>query len=512
MLKKRLFLALLLVWIIPALACNVPTGPAPVTPSPRSAVVPSATSPTPLDAWKFPGLDILRGFPENSAAGALELFNAGSNPYPYVTQPGDTLAALSRRFAVLPENIRVPGGISNDGYLPPGTHLEIGVAETWTLPSAALLPDSEIVYGPSTAGFSAADYIHDAGAFLNSYSEIVDGQMLSGAEIVERVAQDTSTNPRILLAMLEYRSGWVLGWPKQPVDTVYPIGFGANDYRGLYKELILVARQLSLGYYGWRQGQVASLDFPHGSPARLSPSINAGSAAVSVLFSKLYNREDFGPALYGARGFIAFYTWLFGDPWARAAAYEPLLKPNFLNELPSLELPFAAGERWNFTGGPHADWGSASPSGALDFAPSGEGRGCYISKRWVTASAAGIVVRSGNGQVLLDLDGDGQEGTGWVLLYLHLADQDRAAVGTHVQSGDPLGHASCEGGVATGTNIHIARKYNGEWIGCGSEAPFVLSGWRAEAGSAAYLGQLVNQDGTAVNAKADGSGASLIVH
>ncbi len=73
------------------------------------------------------------------------------------------------------------------------------------------------------------------------------------------------------------------------------------------------------------------------------------------------------------------------------------------------------------------------------------------------------MVRSQRGAVALDLDGDGDEGTGWVLLY-HWRSEERVAVSTWVEADAPLGHPSCEGGVSTGTHLHIARKYNGEWI------------------------------------------------
>ncbi len=81
--------------------------------------------------------------------------------------------------------------------------------------------------------------------------------------------------------------------------------------------------------------------------------------------------------------------------------------------------------------------------------------------------------------VVLDLDGDGYEQTGWVVLYLHVSTDGRAPVGTWVGAGDRLGHPSCEGGQSTGTHLHIARKFNGEWIAADGPMPFVLSGWRA---------------------------------
>jgi murein DD-endopeptidase MepM/ murein hydrolase activator NlpD len=122
--------------------------------------------------------------------------------------------------------------------------------------------------------------------------------------------------------------------------------------------------------------------------------------------------------------------------------------------------------------------------------------------------APGLIVRSGKGYIIQDLDGDGLEQTGWVLLYLHLVDI-KVKVGDWVETSDLLGHPSCEGGVATGTHLHIARKYNGEWIPADGPLPFVLSGWEAHAGADAYIGTLTRGDLT-IPSSIYGSGESLI--
>ena len=68
--------------------------------------------------------------------------------------------------------------------------------------------------------------------------------------------------------------------------------------------------------------------------------------------------------------------------------------------------------------------------------------------------------------------------------------------GEFVEQGDLIGHPSCEGGLATGTHVHITRKYNGEWILADGPLPFELGGWVAQAGTRAYQGALVNGDKT----------------
>jgi murein DD-endopeptidase MepM/ murein hydrolase activator NlpD len=117
----------------------------------------------------------------------------------------------------------------------------------------------------------------------------------------------------------------------------------------------------------------------------------------------------------------------------------------------------------------------------------------------VTAVAPGIIARSGDGAVILDLDNDADESTGWTIFYLHLTDV--IAPGTQVNVGDILGYSSCAGGFSTATHLHIARRFNGEWLPAdcsqcipGHERPaFVMSGWRTLGiANAEYQGFLEN--------------------
>ena len=428
--------------------------------------------------------------------------------FEYVVQSGDTLAALGKRFDVASEEITSDQPLAAEAYLPPGQRLVIPNRVGSIEYPSAVLPDSEVVNSPSAADFSIGDYIQEAGGFLSTYSETVNGATLTGAEIVEKVALENSINARFLLAFLEYRSGWVLGAPRNSADLAHPIGFYVPDYRGLYKELVLTATQAGKGYYGWRSGDLTSMEFHDGENLRLDPSLNAASAAVQRLFALFYSRQDWEAAVYGSEGFVKFYQQLYGDAWARAAGIEPLF-PAGLTQ-PVIELPFAVGERWGFTGGPHLTWNSGSPRGAIDFSPTTGGAACSISSAWVTASGSGVVTRSSDDVVALDLDGDGFEQTGWVLIYLHLPEDDRIQAGTRVNLDDRLGHPSCERGKSTGTHVHIARKYNGEWLPADGPLPFVLSGWEVQEGSKSYQGALVKGD-RIVTANPGGPSSALII-
>ncbi len=510
--KRQLAWLLFLACLAPAVACNLPVGPDPAVERSVDRTLAALTSQAPQAVYTLeaspPALTPLpnpAGIPPVITSSPPVVQEGGF--FRYHTRPGDTLKVLALRFGVEPEEILDPVQYSPAVMLPPDIELEIpnvfGPVKTYPL----LLPDGEVVYSPAAAGFSIEETIRAAGGFLSTYSEDVDGEALSGAQIVERAALETSINPRLLLAFLEYRSGWVTGSPLSLGQVDYPIGFFAGGYRGLYKELLLTARQLTIGYYGWRSGTLTDLDFAGGQHLRIDPQVNPGTAALEYLFSKLYNPADWSVELYEPGQFTTFYSAMFGDAWGRAARTEP---PIFLGlSQPSLELPFQRGETWTLTGGPHPAWGVGSTWGGLDFAPADVEIGCTVTRYWATAAAGGLVTRSEYGVVAVDLDGDGFEGSGWVLVYLHMATAERVAVGTTIPLDGRIGHPSCEGGVATGTHLHLARKYNGEWVNAEWPLPFILSGWQAWMGEKPYSGSLTRGDNI-VTSRLDGTTTSLI--
>ena len=115
--------------------------------------------------------------------------------------------------------------------------------------------------------------------------------------------------------------------------------------------------------------------------------------------------------------------------------------------------------------------------------------GCAPTEEVTTAVADGVVVLANSAIVTLDLDGDGDERTGWVIFYLHV-DDILVNPGSVLKAGDPIGKPSCEGGSATGTHVHLARKYNGEWVPASGPLAFNLEGWIAWQGSEPYQGTL----------------------
>jgi LasA protease len=212
-------------------------------------------------------------------------------------------------------------------------------------------------------------------------------------------------------------------------------------------------------------------------------------------------------ALDMTNGFAPMYERLFGSPWVRAMEVEPLYPPDLPQ--PPMILPFLIGQVWSYTGGPHGAWEHDGARAALDFAPASSNPGCADSEAWVVAATAGLVVRAGRGVVMVDVNGDGLEQTGWDILYLHVSNL-QVQTGDWVEVSDLIGKPSCEGGAATGTHVHIARKYNGEWIAADGPLPFLLSGWQAHAGVDPYQGTLT-REGETIPASIYGTHASRIV-
>lgn len=404
----------------------------------------------------------------------------------YVVQPGDNLSLIASIFGVSSALIAQANGVVSPDWIPVWSSLVIPPPRLMPEgPSFKILPDSGLVYGPPAVLSNLETDLAPHAGYLALYREEVDGEMLSGAEIVQRVAEQYSVSPRLLLAMLEHQSGWVTKRTPSEAERLYPLGYANASSSGLYAQLSWAANLLNYGYYRWRAGWAGPFPLPDGNSVPAGPGINAATAAVQGFFGALLPHPQWVQAVQ-PEGFARTYTDLFGDPFA--VELDPLIPADL--KQPELQLPFEPDKVWSFTGGPHSAWGSGSGWAALDFAPPGNALGCVLSDEWVTAAAEGLVLRAREGEVLLDLDRDGYEQTGWVLLYMHIEARDRVAAGSLLEAGDRIGHPSCEGGVSDGTHVHLARKYNGEWIPADADLPFDLDGWISAGTGREYDGTL----------------------
>lgn len=457
-------------------------------PSAPTAEQPAATGDVPVAATAVP-LPTQPAYvgtptpdPPHTAADALPTA-------PHTVAAGETLAYIAQLYNSSVEELVRTNNLTSADTLIVGQQLSIPTAASAALvsPNLKLIPDSEVVYGPSARGFNVRQFLGRTNGHLLRVEDTIEGRRLAGPEVVELVALRYSVHPRLLLAMLEYRTGWV-SQADPTVQSDYFMGKGQTSYGGLYQQLGWAADQINQGYYGRAEGGITSfLVVGDGSRVSFHPEINDGTAAVQTWLAA-HDSANYGrwTQEVGLTGFYTTYGRLFGNPFAYT--YDPLW-PEPITQ-PPLILPFEKGVPWYLTGGPHGGWASGSAWASLDFAPDAELRGCYLSEQWLTAAAPGQVIFSDMGGVLLDLDGDGFVGTGWVIVYWHVDTTERIPTGSVVQAGDRLGRASCEGGYSNGTHVHFARRYNGRWVSADGSTPFNLDGWVSSGLGREYDGLL----------------------
>lgn len=396
----------------------------------------------------------------------------------YTIRAGDTLGALASRFDTTVDELMRLNGITNPASLQVGRELKVPMLVTMNAPSDRLVPDSELVYGPSFESFDVSAFVSSQNGYLASYRQNVEGDNLTGAQIVQLAAERYSVGPRVLLTLLEMQSGWVSKPTATQTQITYPYGLIDGTRQGLWWQINWAANQLNAGYYS----QIAALKFKDRVRARVAPSANPGTVAIQNFVAQLNSSDTLQSQL---AAFSTTYKAYFGDP--NAYAVEPLL-PRDLTQ-PSLRLPWSDSVMWYFTGGPHGGWADGSAWGAVDFTPRDILGNCNGSSDWAIAAASGKILRSEHGRVIQSLGNDNFQGKGWVVLYMHMASAGRVKEGAQLNMGERIGHPSCEGGNADSSHLHIARLYNGVWI-APDKIPYVLSGWKIVGGDQEYDGKM----------------------
>ena len=492
----------------------LPTVPLPASDTPTLVPPDTATftlTPTSIPFATYTPLPT-ESTPNAPGTALLPTFNVPT--FLYYSQSGDTLPAVAARFNVSLSDIRSNTDLPQTALINPGTLLIIPKRITdSTTPNIQLIPDSELVFSPTAVKFDTAGYISQAHGNLSSYREYLGSTAwTTGPDEIKRAAIENSINPRLLLAALEYESHWVRGRPKDALHTDYPMGYENQFTKGLFLQLEWAINQLSTGYYGWRAGTLTTLTFTDGSTLRIDPRLNAGTVALQYFFAQLHSQSQWAQIVSSDQGFSALYTTMFGDPWSHGDSTNPILPPGLTQ--PTLTLPFEPHFEWSLTNGPHGAWLPSGAMAAIDLAPTSDHGGCASTPAWVEAAAPGLIVRSENGVVVEDLDGDGYEQTGWDLVYLHIASAASVSVGKWVNRNDHIGHPACVGGYETGTHLHFVRKYNGEWIPAGGPIPMVLSGWTVHDGSKpcdnGFCSGNLTQNGQTITANPFGESQSII--
>ncbi len=470
--------------------------------------LPATASPTSSTVSPSIAAEIATETSRFRAAAAQEA--SGTPVTSHTVAPGEILSRIAERYGVSVNALLAANNLDNPNLLEVGQVLQLPHTPLEFTADFRILPDSRLVRSIEAAQFDTAAFISGRSGALRTMRVHLetwrpDGSQrtedLSAAQTIERVSLEYSVDPRLLLAFLEHFAG-LLSLSRVDAQTeLYPllsqVQAGNVDRAGLYNQLSWLADRLNRGYYDWKYRGLRILEFADGQRLNYATDLNAATVAAQYVLAQLRSEADWRQDI-SADGLYATYRRLFGDPFAGAHVTVPAEL-----QQPDLTLPFPKGEVWRFTGGFHGGWGNGSAWSAIDFAPPAEAGGaCYVSSYPTTAVARGAIARLGEGLVILDLDGDGNEGSGWAILYLHIDHHDALRVGQVVEAGNILGYASCLGGYATATHLHIARRYNGEWIpaDCNrcrfdvATPPFVMSGWRVVGlGSQLYQGFMVRE-------------------
>ena len=433
-------------------------------------------------------------------------------PSQYVVQPGDTLSGIAVYYNISLQSLLNVNSIQNPDLLEVGQVLIFPESPSSFTPKFQIVPDAKLVYSPSAINFQINTFLASQIGYISVATDTVSTRLSDGTEIqevltaeaiIERVSYEYSIDPRILLTFLEYRAGWLSQLNIADDLRSYPIissedsnGF---DRSGLYKQLSWLSNELNHGYYGWKYRGRNILEFQDGTRLLYDPSLNAGTISLQYALS-LNNSVNQWISDVSQEGFISTYQQYFEGAFVNNIQLipSPLIQP-------SLTLPFPQGDIWRFTGGFHGGWGGGSAWASVDFAPPDDRQDgdpfCYISEFPITAVSSGVIARATGGALVLDIDGDGYESSGWTILYLHMTIDPSITVGQAVQAGDILGNASCHGGFSSATHLHIARRYNGEWIpadciNCSQQdpiPPFLMSNWQVVGiQNQEYQGYMVN--------------------
>ncbi|RLC90296.1 MAG: hypothetical protein DRI77_14935, partial [Chloroflexi bacterium] len=249
---RRLRCCSLLVLICVVCLVTTCARPAP-TPTPESdgsakpveSSAPATLTPVPSPSPAYPG--VYTGTPTLNPTPAG--FSNDTGVESYVVQRGETLSLIAAVFGCTIEEIVAANGLPDENSIRAGQTLIIPTTATETGPVLKLIPDSELVYGPAYIHFDLEGFVAGQGGYLATYTEEVEGSLLTGAEIVQLVSQRFGVGPRVLLTLLELRAGWVTEpqpavGARSPRPYGYPLGQVQSYHEGLFQQLSWAAVRL----------------------------------------------------------------------------------------------------------------------------------------------------------------------------------------------------------------------------------------------------------------------------
>ncbi len=358
----------------------------------------------------------------------------------------------------------------------------------WRTPSyqlefdTSLVSDGQFVWGPNVRDFDIGAYLSDRGSPLAAFSPDI-----------ELWASYSSVNPKVLMAILELRHGWVSGIsysiPEEEIRSTIEdtaMGLATTFYEHLHTWGARRPAFTPVPSFG------PSVLLQDGSAASLDPSQSSGTVALLAAMA-----ADIAPAGYESKfaGVTRDFRSIFGAMFPESDLLDTSNDIEPQNAPPDnmFQLPFPLGAEW-VASGPHSWNGGSSqpPFSSIDFFTGGSS--CAAPpNQYAVAAAYGSVIRPYGYSCWLEID----HGSGWVTSYYHLQ---------NLYSGAPLGRdakvgtiacETCAGGFSTGPHVHFSLKYNGAYV---SLEGVNFSGWTVHVGSVPYNSGSYERDGTVLPA------------
>src|SRR5690606_2532598 len=239
----------------------------------------------------------------------------------YVVKSGDTLSTIAAAHGVSLETLLSVNNLADPNILSVGQVLRLPEPPDTQSSNFKIIPDGRLVRGPGSLLFDVAEFISEQPGYIRTAVDIVDGDILSATQIVERVALEFSVDARLLLALLEYRAHWLTDTDPSEEARIHPLGAGPNAFgverNGLYRQLTWAADQLNAGYYRWKYGGLTTVEFEDGLRVMFAPGLNAGTIGLQYMLIQ-FNAEPAWRHDISPDGFYRLYVQYFGDPFINA--------------------------------------------------------------------------------------------------------------------------------------------------------------------------------------------------